>query len=57
MHAYDWFLLALFYFGVGNSLTARWWLRAQHLIAHHGRLPKTVAYLSLVVTWPFYVGK
>jgi hypothetical protein len=56
MTAFDYLLLALFYIGVGNSLTSRWWINAMPAgISDFPRHVKVIAFTWLAVTWPWCI--
>lgn len=63
MYAFDWFLLALFYLGLGNVQTARWMLRhplsmfAVRELAREAPFYWGYIWFQCCVKWPFYVGK
>ena len=56
MTAFDWVLFALFYFGTGNILIARIWLRFSDGYLYEYSLWRTlVGWSGLLLIWPYIV--
>ena len=55
MTAFDWLMVALFYFGIGNARTARMYLRIRPDLdaAGYPWQPRLIGYIISVMTWPF----